>query len=189
MKLLSTIILVYRKVLSRLLQGILKYKFKRIGDNVVFDPSGLYSFDSIEIGNDVFIGRGAVFSASKSNIKIGSKVMFGPNVTIMGGDHNVSVVGKYMFDVKEKLPANDLPVTIEDDVWIGAGVIILKGVTIGTGSIVAAGALVNKDVPPYSIFAGVPGKVIKMRFLESELLTHESLLIINSRKGGDEKSH
>ena len=53
------------------------------------------------------------------------------------------------------------PVTIEDDVWIGANVVVLPGVRIGTHSVVAAGAIVTKDVPPYSLVAGVPAKVIK----------------------------
>ena len=107
--------------------------------------------------------------------------MFGPNVTIMGGDHNISQVGQYMFDVKEKLPENDLPVIIEDDVWLGTGCIILKGVTLGQGSVVAAGALVIKDVPPYSIVGGVPAKVIKMRFSEEEIEIHKREINKNTK--------
>jgi len=77
----------------------------------------------------------------------------GSNVTIIGGDHNASVVGKFMYDyeVQEKRPEDDQDVIIEDDVWIGTGAIILKGVRLGRGSIVAAGALVRKDVLPYTI--------------------------------------
>ncbi|CAG0905860.1 unnamed protein product, partial [Darwinula stevensoni] len=80
--------------------------------------------------------------------------MFGPNVTIMGGNHNTSVIGAFMYDVREKLPENDQPVIIEDDVWVGTGVIILKGVTIGKGSIIAAGSVVTKSCKPYSILGG-----------------------------------
>ena len=57
----------------------------------------------------------------------------------------------------------DAPIVINDDVWIGAGSIILAGVTIGKGAIIAAGAVVNKDVPEYSIVGGVPAKVLKYR--------------------------
>ena len=56
------------------------------------------------------------------------------------------------------------PVVIEDDVWVGANVTILKGVTIGHGSVVAAGAVVTKSCPPYSIIGGVPAKVLRRRF-------------------------
>ena len=79
-------------------------------------------------------------------------------------------------DSKEKLPENDAPVVIEDDVRIGANVTILKGVTIGRGSVVAAGAVVTKSCPPYSIIGGVPAKVLKMRFSTEEIKIHERLL-------------
>ena len=68
----------------------------------------------------------------------------------------------------------DQPVVIEDDVWVGANVTILKGVTIGHGSVVAAGAVVTKSCPPYSIIGGVPAKLIKMRFTDDDIKEHES---------------
>ena len=81
-------------------------------------------------------------------------------------------------DSKDKLPENDAAVVIEDDVWTGANVTILKGVTIGRGSVVAAGAVVTKSCPPYSIIAGVPAKVVKMRFTPAEIEKHERILNI-----------
>ena len=78
--------------------------------------------------------------------------------------------------VKEKLPENDAPIVIEDDVWCGANVTILKGVTIGRGSIVAAGAVVTTSFPPYSIIGGVPAKFLKKRFTEDEIRDHERIL-------------
>lgn len=179
MKLIASLVLFFRKVNNRIFQMILKTQFDKVGKNFKFDPFGSYSFSTIEVGNDVYIGKGAMFLATDSRITLGNKIMFGPNVTIMGGDHNVSVIGAYMFDVKEKLPDNDLPVIIEDDVWIGTGVIILKGVKIGRGSIIAAGALVNKDIPPYSIAVGVPARIVHKRFSDIEIQKHENL--INSK--------
>ena len=159
---------------------IIKPLFRKAGRKVIFHPFDCFSFSTIYIGNNVFIGKGANFSATDSAIHIRDYVMFGPNVTITGGDHNISVIGKYMYDVKEKLPENDLPIIVEDDVWVGTGAIILKGVTIGRGSIVAAGALVTKDVPKYSIVGGVPARVIKMRFSKEDIAEHERVL--NSMK-------
>ena len=63
--------------------------------------------------------------------------------------------------VEDKYAHKSLPVVIEDDVWLGMNVTVLKGVTIGSGSVVAAGSVVVKDIPPHSLAAGNPAKVIK----------------------------
>lgn len=153
-----------------------KSLFKCVGRNVIFDPDGLYTYQSITIGSDVIIGIGACLWAPDSFITIGNKVMLGPNVTIMGGDHNIDVIGKYMFDVHIKKPSDDLPVIIEDDVWIGANVTILKSVHIGEGSVIAAGAVVTKDVPSYTIIAGVPARALRKRWSDEEISEHKSRL-------------
>lgn len=171
-----------RKVFKRLIMWIMRPLFFSYGKNFIFDPNGLYSFGTISVGDDVSIGPGATLLSTESTIKIGNKVMFGPNVTIIGGDHNTSQIGRFMYDVHEKRPEDDLPVVIEDDVWIGCGAIILKGVTIGRGSIVAAGAVFNQDVPPYSIVGGVPARVLKYRFDEKQIREHESLLCLKGNK-------
>jgi acetyltransferase-like isoleucine patch superfamily enzyme len=103
--------------------------------------------------------------------------MFGPQVGIIAGNHNTSEIGSYMFDVQIKRLGDDQPVVIEDDVWIGFRAIILKGVTVGRGSIVAAGAVVISDVPRYSIVGGVPARVIRMRWTEQEIIEHERRLL------------
>ena len=164
------------RAFSRLLCHLNKCRFRSCGRNVIFCPWDRFSYETITIGSDVYIGPCAIFRASDSAISIGNKVMFGPRVTIMGGDHNFSKVGSYMFDVKEKSEEDDLPVFISDDVWVGACATILKGVTIGKGAIVAAGALVVDDVPEYSIVGGVPAKVIRYRFSEREVFEHEKAL-------------
>ena len=164
------------RLLRRIRMYLLAPAFHRHGKNFIFGPGDRYTYHTIEIGDDVSIGSGATFIASESRIIIGSKVLFGPNVTIMGGNHNTSVVGQFMYDVRNKRPEDDQDVVIEDDVWVGAGVIILKGVHVGRGSIIAAGALVNRDVPPYTIVAGIPAKPIRLRFDVETILNHEKLL-------------
>ena len=106
--------------------------------------------------------------------------MFAPNVTVVTGSHRYDIVGKYMkeIDNSQKLPENDQDVIFEGDNWIASNAIILKGVTVGKGAIVAAGAVVTKNVPPYSIVGGAPAKVLKMRFTAEEVIEHETLLQI-----------
>ena len=176
MKQIGTLFLFLRNALNRILRFFLINKFRKCGKNVKFYAFDFFFFVTIEIGDDVYIGRGAKISAAHAIIRIGSKVMFGPNVLIRGGNHNTGVIGKYMFDVKEKRDFDDEDIFISDDVWIGGNSTILKGVKIGRGSIVAAGAVLTKSFPPYSIIGGVPAKVIKSRFNYSQVSEHEILL-------------
>lgn len=90
--------------------------------------------------------------------------MFGPGVTVVTGDHRIDIIGKYMTQVTnadkivniDGITQNpyDAQVTFEGDNWIGANVTILKGVTMGKGSVAAAGAVVTKNIPPYEIWGG-----------------------------------
>lgn len=94
------------------------------------------------------------------------------------------MAGRFIYDIGEgeKNPEDDADVIIEDDVWVGCNVTILKGVTIGRGGIVAAGAVVTKSVPPYTIVGGVPAKKIGNRFKTVEdTIYHDSILFANNR--------
>ena len=149
------------------------------GANVNFSPlDSVFTYETIYAGNNVNIGYHADFVATRSKIIIGDHVIFGPHVSIRGGDHRTDIIGVYVDEVKDhmKLPENDADVVFEGDNWIGMNSTILKGVVIGKGCIVAAGAVVNKSTPPYSIVGGVPAKVLKMRFTPDEILEHERIL-------------
>lgn len=153
---------------------------KKCGKHVYLRPScsdfkGLWN---MTVGDYTSIPKGATFYCTEAPLTIGKKVIFGPHPTIITGDHRIDVIGKYIMDSTEKLPENDAPVVIEDDVWTGANVTILKGVTIGRGSVIAAGAVVTKSFPPYSIIGGVPAKLLKMRFTPAAIEKHERILNI-----------
>jgi len=150
--------------------------FGSYGRGFHFDPNGLYTFENIHVGEDVDLGDRPVLIAAKSEIRIGNKVMFGPEVVLIGGNHNSLVVGSAMLDVTEKTPNDDLGVTIEDDVWVGARAIILRGVTLGRGSIVGAGSLVTRSTPPYSIVVGNPAQLLRFRWDVDTILEHERRL-------------
>jgi acetyltransferase-like isoleucine patch superfamily enzyme len=161
---------------------LLRPAFRRCGRHLIFDPDAYYTYGSIEIGDDVTMGIGVALVASESRIIIGNKVMLGPHVMIIGGDHNTSVIGRFMYDVREKRPQDDQDVVIEDDVWICAGAVILKGTRVGRGAIVAAGAVVNRDVLPYTVVGGVPARVIKRRFDLDAAIAHETALYPPQRR-------
>ena len=90
-------------------------------------------------------------------VEIGSHVNLAQGITVTALNHNFSNTNKRI----DEQGVSTNPVTIEDDVWVGANAVILPGVTIGEHCVVAAGAVVTKDVPPHSLVAGVPAKVIK----------------------------
>jgi len=141
----------------------------------------------LHLANDVSIGSGATIFATRAHVYIGNKSFSGPNLTIMTGDHPYDIKGTYMADNYKVLLERegvdiskyDEDVIIEDDVWMGCNVTILKGVRIGRGAIISACSLVTKDVAPYSIVGGVPAKVIKMRWSQEEIEEHEQLLSKN----------
>lgn len=116
--------------------------------------------EGLEIGNNVGIAQNC-FIQVRGKVSIGNDVILGPNVMIFSENHNFDDITIPIVQQGE----TRLPVTIENNVWLGARSVILGGVTVGEGSIVAAGAVVNKDVPPFSIVAGVPAKLIKSRLI------------------------
>jgi acetyltransferase-like isoleucine patch superfamily enzyme len=124
--------------------------------------TALYRRCGVEIGEQTVINFGVYIvipmsdrGAERGKIKIGDRVAIATNTVIVGESNpNFSVLS-------ELYPNDDRPIVIGDDVWIGANAVILPGVTIGEQSIVAAGAVVNRDVPPRTVVAGIPARVIK----------------------------
>jgi len=178
-----TLIAMLHRFLNKSFDRFLMYAYKNLfaycGRNVMFYPTkSEFFYKNIFIGNNVFIGPGASFVASITRITIKDNVLFGPNVTIRGGNHSSHIIGKYLYDYKatDKLAIDDQPVIVEEDVWVGTNSVILKGVCIGRGSIIAAGAVVTKNVPPYSIWGGVPARFLRFRWNISDILKHEEHL-------------
>lgn len=127
---------------------------------------GLYSpckFSTLAPGAKIAIGDDFQSSScvicARESIRIGHRVMLGANVTILDNDcHSVNAVLRQVKDADIRTA----PVVIEDDVFVGMNTIILKGVTIGHGSIVAAGSVVVKPVAPHSVVGGNPAREIKV---------------------------
>lgn len=129
--------------------------------------------DSAIVGDyTYFAGESTLY-----NVEIGSFCSIGPGCRIGLGSHPTDLISTspIFYSTLGQLPEvwtdkpfyEELkPITIENNVWIGANVTVLDGIKIGEGAICAAGSVVNKDVPPYSIVGGVPAKIIKYRFDE-----------------------
>lgn len=118
----------------------------------------------IEIGDNVQFGH---YCNVASNVNFGNKILIASKVSFVGrNDHITNIPEQFIWDSGR---GENGVTTVEDDVWIGINSTILSGVTIGCGSIVAAGSLVNKNIPPCEIWGGVPIKKIKDRFDTEEL--------------------
>ena len=128
------------------------------GRNVsIRDRAIIYSPERLTVSDNVSINSGVTILA-QGGVSIGEYTMISPGVTIVSVSHDYSKLGKEAWDGQIKKP-----VIIGRNVWIAAGAIILPGVTIGDGAVVAAGSVVTKDVPPYTVVAGLPAAVTKER--------------------------
>ena len=105
------------------------------------------------IGNHCHFNRNCMLDA-RGGLSIGNNVSVSHNVSFVTGSHDYNT---------PKFEYVDAPITIDDNVWIGLNAVILKGVHVGEGAVIAAGALVTKDIPPFEVWGGVPAKKIGER--------------------------
>lgn len=129
-----------------------------------------FDVDNVTVGHHSY-GRLYIDNNDENcNLKVGNYVSIAENVTfLLGVEHRLDTISSFPFkdkivkrQGKEAFGKGDI--VVDDDVWIGFGSIILSGIHIGQGAVVAAGAVVATDVPPYAIVGGVPAKIIKFRF-------------------------
>lgn len=135
----------------------------------------------VKIGNHVYLGKDVHIEA---NCRIGDYCLIANRAAIVGRhDHDCFAVG---FPVRfspwigsQRHPNKYVgeEAVIEDDVWLGFGTIVLTGVTVGRGSVVAAGTVVTRDIPPYSIAAGVPARIIGKRFHDEAAIERHEIAI------------
>jgi chloramphenicol O-acetyltransferase type B len=148
-------------------------RYFMVGKNVKIEKVKFVAGDNIYIGQNSFFG---------ANVKLGNFCIIADQVNIIGHDHEFKKPGIPII-LAGRPEADEKTVTvIEDDVWIGHGVTIIRGARIGEGSIVAANSVVTKDIEPYTINGGLPAKFIKYRFSENEIAVHKAFL--NSYRKG-----
>lgn len=150
-----------------------RYPWVEYGKNVHVQWTATFTAPSkkIRIGNNVGIGP---HCAIMSDTTIGNDVLIAPHVALLSRyPHRTDLVGTSMFQGPR---ADHGEIVIEEDVWIGYGAIIFSGVRIGRGSVIAAGAVVLKDVPRYSILFPKLENVLKSRFSPNQIALHEAAL-------------
>jgi len=131
--------------------------FAKTGKNINVEKGADFGFgNNIEIGNNSGLG---VNCKVRGPLKIGDNVMMGPEVRIMTNSHNFDRTDIPMLAQGHRVRG----VEIGNDVWIGARVIILPGVTVGDGVIIGAGSVVTKNIDSYAVVGGAPAKIIKFR--------------------------
>lgn len=160
---------------SLVLRGVILDSSSVIHPSAIIEPSG----GRIVIGKRTYIDVGVVIRPLDGYVEIGDDCSINAYSAVYGGGglsigngvriaaHSVIVPSNHIFD-KTDVPIKDqglrqIGIKIEDDVWIGAGVRVLDGVTLGSGSVIGAGAVVTKSVPPRSVVGGVPAKNIGRR--------------------------
>ncbi|MFN7965638.1 MAG: acyltransferase [Acidobacteriota bacterium] len=136
-------------------------RLKRVGKRFrIGIGSMILNPENVSVGDDVYWGPGTVIG-TPSEVIVGDRVMFGPQVMLIGGDHDLSNVSCPLRFVPAPPPVD--PIVIGADVWLGARVIVLKGVRIGDGAVVGAGSVVTKDLPSGCIAVGNPARVLRVR--------------------------
>ena len=128
--------------------------FSSLGSLFLYGNEG-----ELKIGDYCSFKTNVVIGSSGSKISIGNNVLIAPNVVIRAADH---IYKDPKILIRCQGHQGDA-ITIEDDVWICSNCVITKGVTIGQGSVVAAGSVVTRSIPPYSVAGGVPAKTIRHR--------------------------
>ena len=166
--------------LYRLFFSHKKRKFGYVGKNVcIIPPLSIDAPQNVYLYDNTKIERGTISATiGKFILKKGSAAAEG--LSVHTGNH-MMVVGKLYRSVTNEDKQNsghcyDKDIIVEEDVWIGCNVTLLSGAHIGRGAVVAAGAVVSKDIPPYAVAGGVPAKVIKFKWTIDQILEHESIL-------------
>lgn len=137
-------------------QKLLKKMFAEIGEGCYIEPPLFANWGGrhVHFGEGIYANFGLTL-VDDTHIYVGDKTMFGPNVTVATAAHPV------LPELREKALQFNLPIHIGKNCWIGAGVIILPGVSIGDNSVIGAGSVVTKDLPPNCVAVGNPCRVLR----------------------------
>lgn len=151
---------------------LLKEMFAEIGDNCYIETPfhASWAGRNVHFGHDVYANFNLTL-VDDCEIYVGNHVLFAPNVTLAAGTHPIHP------ELRSKQAQYNLPIKIEDNVWIGANSVILPGITIGRNSVIGAGSVVTKDIPKNVIAAGNPCRILRDINEDDLVYYHKQMLI------------
>lgn len=156
---------------------LIKKRLASCGKDVIITfPCKIAKPQNIHMADHTLVQPNVTFIMNKGNVYIGKWTVIASNCTLITDNHvptvgvNHRMLGRYHINDRVK------DIILEDDCWAGAGVTLMSGAILRRGSIAAAGAVVNKEVPPYAVVAGVPAKIIATVFTIDQILEHEQYL-------------
>jgi virginiamycin A acetyltransferase len=160
--------------LTKISQRLFQSRLRRVGVSIA---PGCYVARGSDVSSHVTFGRGTrvngpgVFKGSEP-IHVGNYCAIGDGVRMISSNHRtdfVNLQGELQQRLGLEFKTIGDPIVIGHNVWVGDAAIILSGVNVGTGAIIGAGSVVNDDVPPFAVVAGVPARLIRMRFTDKEI--------------------
>lgn len=138
-------------------RSLLRWAGASIGENArVVSSARFYTTGRLEIGDDTWIGHEVLIIGGNASVVLGANCDIAPRVTFVSGTHEVDFEGEHIAG-----KGYSLPIEVGNGCWIGTSAVVLGGTTVGHNSIVAAGAVVRGEYPPYSLIGGVPARLIK----------------------------
>ena len=140
-------------------------------------PAIIKGIENVYLYENTHLLSGSLILSTRARFVMKKKSGAAEGLTVVTGNH-YSVPGTFFMDIEDndKPSESDKDVIVEEDVWIASNVTILAGVTIGRGAVLGAGVVCRKDIPPYSVVLGNPGKVVGFKFTPEEVIEHEKNL-------------
>lgn len=167
---------------------LIKKRLAHCGKDVVITfPCKLSKPQNVFMSDHTLIQPNVTFIMNEGKVYVGKWAVIASNSTLITDNHiptvgiNHRMLGRYHINDKVK------DIHIGDDAWVGAGVTIMSGASLGRGSIAAAGCVVNKNVPPYAVVAGVPARIIASVFSKEQIIEHERFLYSEEDRMSEEE--
>ena len=173
-----------------LIEQFYKWKINRLcrqmystGKNIYLTvPFSVSAPELISIGDYSKILGGFTFIGTKGKLRIGNYTEISTDFTVVTDNHTPTVGIPYTFTGSLHINDKSQDIEVSDDCWIGTRVTLLPGSNIGRGSVIGACSLVNRPFPPYAVIAGIPAKIIGVKFDKAQILTHEQAVYPPSKR-------